>query len=98
MAGLKTNNYETRNKRSVWTITTKPFRGAHFATFPMDLIVPMIKAGCPKDGIVLDPFSGAGTTACVAKSIGRNYIGIEINPQYVEMSEKRIANTIGTFL
>lgn len=79
-----------RNKRSVWTITTKPFREAHFATFPEDLIVPMVKAGCPPDGVVLDPFMGAGTTGLVARKLQRNYLGIELNPAYVEMARKRI--------
>ena len=94
MKGLKTNAYELRNRRSVWTITTKPFKGAHFATFPEDLIRPMILAGCPKNGLVLDPFMGAGTTAVVAKKLGRNYLGIDLNPQYVEMANKRIQNTM----
>lgn len=79
-----------RNKRSVWTITTKPFSEAHFATFPEDLIVPMIKAGCPPDGIVLDPFMGAGTTGLVARKLQRNYLGIELNPDYIKIAEKRI--------
>lgn len=79
-----------RNKRSVWRIPTKPYKGAHFATFPEALIVDCIKAGCPEGGIVLDPFSGAGTTAIVAKKLLRNYIGLELNPKYVELSEKRL--------
>ena len=80
----------TRNKRSVWTVTTKPFRGAHFATFPPDLIEPCILAGSAPDTLVLDPFSGAGTTGVVAVQHGRRYIGIELNPDYLEMSRKRI--------
>lgn len=167
MAGLKTNDYSMRNKRSVWTITTKPYKGSHFATFPEDLILPMIKAGCPEfvckkcgkarekiiekektfqsgsgksgnlihgknglkcqgggdtgdirkgpcistittgltncgcnkgfePGIVIDIFSGAGTTCMVAKKLNRNYIGIELNPEYIEMAEKRIDNECGT--
>lgn len=83
-----------RNKRSVWTITTKPYKEAHFATFPEDLIVPMIKAGCPKDGIVLDPFIGSGTTAKVARYLGRNYLGIELNPAYIELCKKRLSQQI----
>ncbi len=79
-----------RNKRSVWTVTTKPFSGAHFATFPPDLIEPCILAGSPKGGIVLDPFFGAGTTGIVSMKNGRNYIGIELNPEYAEMAENRI--------
>ena len=81
---------ETRNRRSVWTITTKPFSGAHFATFPPDLIEPMIKAGCPVGGTVLDPFFGAGTTGLVALKLGREFIGIELNAEYCEMAQKRI--------
>jgi DNA modification methylase len=79
-----------RNRRSVWTITTKPFKEAHFATFPEDLIVPMVLAGCPKGGLVLDLFIGAGTTGVVAKKLDRNYIGIELNEKYVKMAEERI--------
>lgn len=81
---------DTRNKRSVWTVTSKPFSGAHFATFPPDLIEPCIIAGSPKDGIVLDPFFGAGTTGIVSLKNGRNYIGIELNPEYAELAENRI--------
>ena len=79
-----------RNKRSVWTVTTKPFKEAHFATFPEDLIRPCVLAGCPEGGTILDPFNGAGTTGVVAIKNGRDYIGIELNPEYIEMSEKRI--------
>lgn len=79
-----------RNKRSVWTVTTKPFSGAHFATFPPDLIEPCILAGCPENGTVLDPFGGAGTTALVADRHGRNAILIELNPAYAEIARKRI--------
>jgi DNA modification methylase len=79
-----------RNKRSVWTVSTKPFSGAHFATFPPDLIEPCILAGCPEGGTVLDPFNGAGTTGLVALRHNRDYLGIELNPEYVEMSKRRI--------
>jgi DNA modification methylase len=79
-----------RNKRSVWTVATKPFSQAHFATFPPDLIEPCILAGCPKDGIVLDPFGGAGTTGLVADRLGRNAILIELNPDYAAMAIERI--------
>jgi len=96
MAGLKTNNYELHNRRSVWTISTKPFKGAHFATFPEDLILPCVLAGCPKGGTILDPFSGAGTTGVVAKKNNRNFIGIELNPTYVKMAQQRIDNTVGS--
>lgn len=80
----------TRNKRSVWTVTTKPFSGAHFATFPPDLIEPCVMAGCPSGGTVLDPFSGSGTTGQVALTHGRKYIGIELNPEYQKMAIERI--------
>jgi DNA modification methylase len=79
-----------RNKRSVWTVTTKPFKGAHFATFPQDLVEPCILAGCPEGGTVLDPFFGAGTVGVVAKKLGRNYVGIELNSQYIQIAERRI--------
>lgn len=84
---------DTRNCRSVWTITTKAFKGAHFATFPQDLIEPCIKAGCPHGGTVLDPFFGAGTTGVVASRLGRDYIGIELNPTYAAMATERIRGT-----
>ena len=74
-----------RNRRSVWTVTTKPFKGAHFATFPPDLIEPCILAGCPEGGTVLDPFFGAGTTGIVAERHRRHCVGIEINPDYVQL-------------
>jgi len=79
-----------RNKRSVWTVATKPFSQAHFATFPPELIEPCILAGCPKDGTVLDPFGGAGTTGLVADRLGRNAILIELNPAYATMAIERI--------
>lgn len=79
-----------RNKRSVWTVTTKPFKEAHFATYPPDLIRPCILAGCPVGGIVYDPFMGSGTTAEVAILNNRKYIGSELNPDYIKLSEKRL--------
>ncbi len=90
--------YEYANKRSVWETTLVPFPEAHFATFPENLIVDCIKAGCPEGGIVLDPFMGAATTGLVAKKLNRHYIGFELNPEYVKMGEKRIFNEIGLFL
>lgn len=81
----------TRNKRSVWTVTTKPYKGAHFATFPPKLIEPCILAGCPAGGTVLDPFMGSGTTLAVAKEHGRSGIGIELNPDYIVLARRRIA-------
>ena len=80
----------TRNRRSVWTVTTKPFSGAHFATFPPDLITPCILAGAPAGGVVLDPFMGSGTTAAVAIKHGRGYLGCELNPAYAELQQERI--------
>jgi len=79
-----------RNKRSVWTVPTSGFKGAHFAVYPPALIVDCIKAGCRPGGIVLDPFSGAGTTAYVARKLGRKYIGIELNPEYIEITKRRL--------
>ena len=80
---------DKRNRRSVWTVTTKPYREAHFATFPPDLIQPCIRAGCPAGGTVLDPFGGSGTTGEVAASEGRKAILIELNPQYVKLAQGR---------
>lgn len=79
-----------RNKRTVWTITTEPFPEAHFATFPTALVEPCILAGSPEGGTVLDPFNGSGTTGVVALRADRNYIGIELNPAYVDMARRRI--------
>jgi DNA modification methylase len=79
-----------RNKRSVWSVATYPFAEAHFATFTEKLIEPCILAGCPENGLVLDPFMGAGTTGLVSSRLNRNFIGIELNPKYIEMAEKRI--------
>lgn len=78
------------NKRSVWTVAPKPFKEAHFATYPPDLIEPCILAGCPVGGTVLDPFFGAGTTGLVAQNNGREWIGIELNPAYAEIARKRL--------
>lgn len=79
-----------RNRRTVWTVATVPFKGAHFATFPPKLIEPCILAGCPEGGTVLDPFFGAGTTGLVAIQHGREFIGVEINPKYADMAEERL--------
>ncbi len=86
-----------KNKRNVWTITTKSCKEAHFATFPKDLIEPCIKAGCPEGGVVLDPFGGSGTTGIVAKSLNRTAILIELNPSYIEIAKKRIDKELGMF-
>lgn len=85
------------NKRSVWTVPTSPFKDAHFATFPPDLIVDCIKAGC-RGGGVLDPFMGAGTTAVVARKLERNFVGLEINPKYITIANDRLRNELGMFL
>lgn len=81
-----------RNKRSVWTVNTQPFSGAHFAVFPPKLIEPCILAGCPRGGVVLDPFFGSGTTGVVALEHGRHFIGIELNSRYIEeVAKPRLA-------
>lgn len=86
------------NKRSVWTVNTMPYSEAHFATFPERLITDCIKAGCPEGGIVLDPFMGAGTTALVARKLNRNFIGIELNPAYIKLAERRLQKELGMFI
>lgn len=79
-----------RNKRDVWSVTVKPYKGAHFAVFPHDLIKPCIKAGCPDGGIVLDPFMGSGTTAQVAIANNKQYLGCELNTEYKYLQDQRI--------
>mgnify|MGYP003137194805 CR=1 FL=1 len=81
---------ETRRARSVWTIATQPYSGAHFAVMPPALIEPCIKAGTKPGDLVLDPFSGAGTVGMVARRLQRSYVGIELNPEYADMSRRRI--------
>jgi len=88
---------DTRNRRSVWEVATQPFSGAHFATYPPALIEPCILAGCPAGGTVLDPFFGAGTTGLVADRLGRDCIGIELNPEYAAIAERRIKDEAGMF-
>ena len=87
----------SRNKRTVWTITAKPYSGAHFATFPPELPEVCIKAGSSEGDVVLDPFSGAGTTGMVAARLGRSYIGIELNPEYAEIAHIRIEDDCPLF-
>jgi DNA modification methylase len=100
-AGLRFNGNKTdpegRNRRTVWTVPTSPFSGAHFATFPPGLIEPCIKAGCPVGGTVLDPFGGAGTTGLVADRLQRNALLIELNPEYAAMARDRIHNDAPLF-
>lgn len=83
-------SYEMANKRSVWTVTTKPFTGAHFAVYPPELIEPCILAGTKPSDIVLDPFMGSGTTAAVAQRLNRQYIGCELNTDYKKLQEDRL--------
>ena len=83
-----------RNRRSIWTVATRPYKGAHFATFPPQLIEPCILAGCPVGGTVLDPFFGSGTTGSVAVQHGRQYLGIELNPEYIALAQKRIGEAM----
>ena len=83
----------TRNKRSVWTVATRPYPEAHFATYPVELVQPCILAGSPAGGTVLDPFNGSGTTGVAAIGLGRQYIGIELNPAYRAMAERRLSTT-----
>lgn len=83
---------DKRNKRDVWSVTTKAVKEAHFATFPEDLIEPCILAGCPIGGVVLDPFFGSGTTGRVSNKFSRHYVGIELNPEYIDIAEKRTDN------
>lgn len=82
---------ETRRPRTVWTIATQPFKGAHFAVFPEDLARRCILAGCPSGGVVLDPFCGSGTAGVAALTTGRGFVGIDANPDYVEMARRRIS-------
>jgi len=92
--GCNKPNQDTRNKRTVWTVPTQPLKAAHFATFPPDLIKPCILAGCPKGGVVIDPFSGAGTSIMVAKERNRKGVGIELNPEYIEIAVKRLRQEV----
>ena len=86
-----TKSYTKRNKRSVWSVNKKPYKGAHFATYPPELITPCILAGSERGDIILDPFLGSGTTAMVAKDLGRSYIGCELNEDYASLQTARIS-------
>ena len=88
--GFVTINTEGKNKRTVWKIATKPYPEAHFAVYPPELIETPIKAGCPESGVVLDMFMGSGTTAEVARNLNRNYVGIELNAEYIPLIEDRL--------
>lgn len=89
-ANGSSQEYETKNKRSVWTVNTKPFDGAHFAVMPEDLVVPCVLAGSRPGDLVLDPFAGSGTTGAVALRLGRQFVGCELNPDYAELARQRI--------
>ncbi len=95
--GEPDKEYYVRNKRDVWSVNVKPCSEAHFATYPFELIKPCILAGCPENGIVLDPFMGSGTTAIVARSLNRNYLGIELNPEYIKIAHRRLDKHLGMF-
>jgi site-specific DNA-methyltransferase (cytosine-N4-specific) len=88
----ETANGSRKNKRTVWSINTEPFDGAHFATFPEALALTCILAGSKEEDCILDPFFGSGTVGCVAAKRSRKFVGIEINPEYVEISKKRIGS------
>jgi DNA modification methylase len=79
-----------RNRRSVWTVATRPYKGAHFATYPPELVEPCVLAGSPEGGVVLDPFFGSGTTGQVAEKLGRAWVGVEVNPSYVPLQRERL--------
>lgn len=89
MKRLPDKQYPVRNKRDVWFVSTRPDKNAHFAVYPEELIKPCVLAGCPRDGIVLDPFMGSGTTARVARMYGRNFIGYELNPEYIKIINQK---------
>jgi DNA modification methylase len=96
--GIRNSGYYPKaNKRDVWTVCTSPEPEAHFACFPQKLIVDCIKAGCPENGTVLDPFMGSGTTAVVARKLNRNYIGFELNPEYVKIADAKLKRELGIF-
>jgi len=88
---------DKRNKRDVWNVAVKPYAEAHFATYPAELITPCVLAGSAEGDFILDPFSGSGTTGEVALNHGRNYIGLELNPDYADLSEKRLTQVAGMF-
>jgi DNA modification methylase len=91
-------NKDGKNKRTTWSVNTQGFGGEHFAGYPEKLIETPIKAGCPEGGLVLDPFMGSGTTAVVARKLGRDYLGFELNEKYVKIAEKRLYDELGMFL
>lgn len=86
-----------KNTRTTWSVNTQPTKEAHFATYPQKLVERMIKSGCPEEGIVIDPFFGSGTTGICAKKLNRNYIGIELNPEYIKIAKGRLFKELGMF-
>jgi DNA modification methylase len=88
-------NYTERNKRDVWTVTTSRYKGAHFATYPTELVEPCVLAGSREGDWVLDPFNGSGTTGVVALANNRNYVGLELNPDYADLAVARISESVG---
>ena len=96
-SGNVSGEYTVANKRSVWSVPTRGFRGAHFAVYPEALITPCVLAGSPHGGLVLDPFVGSGTTGVVSLKHGRSFIGCEINPEYRDLAESRIQSSMSLF-
>ena len=96
-SGKQFLSYGKRNKRSVWTVNTANYKGAHFAIYPTDLIKPCILAGCPESGTVLDPFGGSGTTGICAYNNGRNAILVELNKSFIDIAKERIGKEHGLF-
>jgi site-specific DNA-methyltransferase (adenine-specific) len=92
--GLNNMLEKGRNKRCVWRICPKPYPEAHFAVYPEELCETPIKSGCPKNGVVLDPFAGSGTTLKVARHLGRNYVGIELSADYIKLAKKRLSQQV----
>ena len=92
--GIYVSLAKTRNLRDVWTVSTKAYHGAHFAVFPVELVEPCILAGCPTGGVVLDPFFGSGTTGVAAASLGRRFIGIDLNPDFCKLAEERLKGVV----
>jgi site-specific DNA-methyltransferase (adenine-specific) len=93
-----TGYYPKANKRDVWTVCSEPEPETHFACYPQMLISDCIKAGCPENGIVLDPFMGSGTTAVVARKLNRKYVGFELNPEYIKIANIKLRRELGLFL
>ena len=93
-SGEETTLADMRNLRDTWSVSTKSYHGAHFAVFPVELITPCVLAGCPAGGVVLDPFFGAGTTGVAAATLDRQYMGIDISPEYCRLAEERLKGVV----